>query len=64
MKDIKDFTFEDSKELLSNRIYQAALLFERLENHQKIHGNGHHIAQDIQNYTLKILEERWIGKKD
>ena len=42
-------------------IYQAALIFEKLEASGLIVGNGHHVAQKMAEAAREELEKRWKG---
>jgi hypothetical protein len=44
---------------LSNRVYEASLLIERLENAGRVFGNGHHAAQKIAEFASNDLKSRW-----
>lgn len=59
-QDFQNVTREGAEDKVRSAIYQAALIFERLEDAGKISGNGHHIAQDISNYAVEFLKKRWI----
>lgn len=63
MENYEGMTFEQAKARLSSAVYEAALLYERLEGVRKVRGNGHHMAQDIAAKAVKLLEERWTGDK-
>ncbi len=44
----------------SNVSYGALIgLFEHLEHKRLIHGNGHHMAQQISAAAGELIEERW-----
>ena len=43
-------------------IYQAALIFEKLEANGLISGNGHHVAQKMAETARLELEKRWNGE--
>jgi hypothetical protein len=57
-------TLEGAKTHLGNLVYQAAIFYERLENAGKLHGNGHHMAQNISAKAQELLEERWLKGED
>lgn len=50
------------KEMPVENVYFACLLFERLEGHDKVRGNGHHMAQYVSKYATDLLKERWNNK--
>ena len=52
---------ESAKAEMCNRVYEAAILFERFENARKVHGNGHHMAQSVAAFAEKLMAERWIA---
>ena len=58
---IKDLGYTEA--LMRNRIYETSLLFERLEGLKLIHGNGHHLAQKVAEFAVKLLREQWTGEK-
>ena len=41
-------------------IYEVALIFEKLEDAQVIHGNGHHMAQNLAGEAGQEIRERWL----
>jgi hypothetical protein len=57
---IKAMSVEDAEVELMNAVYRAAVFFERLENNGKVHGNGHHMAQNVAEYAKNLLHERWV----
>jgi hypothetical protein len=65
---MRDLTVEQLKTMdkdqirveIGNRIYEAAILFERLESAGAIRGNGHHIAQAIALHAQEVFDERWV----
>ena len=61
VEDCKTMEMETAKAEMSNRVYEAALLFETLESAKRTQGNGHHLAQDVAEYAVTLLEERWIA---
>ena len=58
-----DMTLSDAQNELGNRVYEAAMLLERLEDAGRINGNGHHVARKIAVYAVDLLTERWLGDK-
>ena len=61
VQDCKTMGLEFAKAEMSNRVYEAALLFEALECAKRARGNGHHLAQDVAGYAVTLLEDRWIA---
>ena len=61
MKDLdyETMTLADAETELSNRVYAAASLLERLEGAGKIDGNGHHAAQAVAKAAVEELRSRW-----
>ena len=51
---------ESAQAEIESRVYEAAMLFERLENAGRIRGNGHHMAQRVAEVAASLLTERWI----
>lgn len=65
MGDEKLHTIQERYEIqMENRIYEAALLFESLEGRGLINGNGHHLAQEVAAYAVKLLQSRWVKPQD
>lgn len=60
MNNIKDISKHDALLLIEERVYEASLLFEDLEDVGRIDHNGHHVAQKIGHYAKDLLEEIWI----
>lgn len=56
---LEKMDLETAKAEISNKIYDASILFEQLEYRGKVYGNGHHIRQKIATYASKLMEERW-----
>jgi hypothetical protein len=54
-----EITKESASVEISNRVYQAALLFEQLESLGLIQGNGHHLAQKVAEFAKTLLDKRW-----
>ena len=54
---------EEASVSLSNSVYEATALIEKLEHAGKVSGNGHHIRQKIAEYAAQVLRDRWIEKK-
>ena len=69
---MREITFEQvqamdlasAKSEICNRVYEAAILFERFEDAGKVHGNGHHIAQSVAAFAEKLMADRWIANDD
>lgn len=55
---------EDATSELSNRVYEAALIIERLEGRGLYLGNGHHAAQEIARYAVEVLRKGWQEKPE
>ena len=55
----KDMTYEQVQAEIRNRIYQASLIFEELENLGLVHGNGHHMAQRMIQTAEEQLRIHW-----
>jgi hypothetical protein len=62
-KSMKTLSTEQLEADVGNAIYAAALIFEALEGAGRIHGNGHHIAQEIATYSKKIFKERAVNQE-
>jgi len=62
---LQSMTLEDAIAEISNRVYAAAGLIERLEfckandGGKRIRGNGHHLRQEISEFAVKLLKENW-----
>jgi len=49
---------------LSSQVYLAAVgIFERAETRNIVHGNGHHMAQELALKALELWRERLIDKE-
>lgn len=47
--------------ILQTRVYNATYeIYQDQECKEKIHGSGHHMAQQIAGQAAKLLHERWI----
>lgn len=55
----KDMDFDTARAILSQRVYEAALFIEQLEDAGKVYGNGHHAAQQIAEEAVNNLKSRW-----
>lgn len=53
-------TLEQAEAEISRKVYEACLLFERMENRSKVRGNGHHMAQQMAKQAADLMRERWI----
>lgn len=62
---LQSMTLEDASVEISNQVYAATGLIERLElckandGSKRIRGNGHHIRQEIAEFAEKLLKDRW-----
>jgi hypothetical protein len=55
--DHTDYTLEELTTNLSNNVYMAATVqFERAENAGLIHGNGHHMAQELAQKAADMMK--------
>ena len=59
-EDLSEMTLERAKSRLSNLVYEAAGLIEKLEQAGKVRGNGHHARQKIAQFAVDDLGSRWI----
>ena len=59
-KELKEMDLETACAEISNSVYEATLLFEKLEfTDRKIRGNGHHIRQKVAMFAKELMKERW-----
>lgn len=65
-----EMTSERAGKELSKAIYQVAVQFYenigeygKLTDGKRLHGNGHHMAQDMGEQALKLWNERLTDKK-
>ena len=58
---VQAMDLESARAEICNRVYEAAILFERFENAGKVHGNGHHMAQKVAAFAEAMMAERWIA---
>jgi len=56
----ENMTKQDAITEIGNAIYKAAFLFEQLEGKRKVHGNGHHLQQEVANFAQNLMNENWI----
>jgi hypothetical protein len=52
-------TLDEAKRQISNAVYAATSLVERLEHAGLLHGNGHHIRQELAAHAATVVAERW-----
>jgi hypothetical protein len=55
-------TLEQARAELSNALYEASELFERLEGAGLVSGNGHHLRQAVVAFAVRELDNSWCGK--
>ena len=53
-------TLDEAEAEVSRKVYEACLLFERMENRGRVRGNGHHMAQKMAKQAADLMRERWI----
>ena len=58
--ELKSMSLERAQTLLSNAVYDAAALIEKLEQAGKARGNGHHARQRIAKLACEDLASRWV----
>lgn len=56
----ENMTKEQALAEIQNKVYEAAHLCERMEGVGKVHGNGHHMMQEIATFAKDLLEKQWI----
>jgi len=56
---VEDLDLETAMTELSNLVYAATSLIERLEGVQKTYGNAHHTRQRIVRFAIQQLERAW-----
>lgn len=49
---------------ISNAVYEATYLLERLENAGKVRGNGHHARQAVALYATQEMRTRWTNEEE
>ncbi|KKN43549.1 hypothetical protein LCGC14_0701960 [marine sediment metagenome] len=54
-------SFDEARARISNAVYEATALLERLEGAGLVFGNCHHVRQHIAGEAVKMLKERWRG---
>lgn len=57
---LRAMTEDEAVAIISNMVYQASHLFERLESVRKVRGNGHHMMQQIAESAQNLMRERWV----
>ena len=65
-----EMTSEEAEQQLANAIYKVAVYFYEgvgeagmLTDNKRLHGNGHHMAQDISENAKNLWKLRLIDKK-
>ena len=58
-EELEKMTLAEAQRQLSNSVYAAALIVEKLETAGKIAGNGHHARQKIAQFAVDDLAKRW-----
>ena len=63
--ELQNMTLIAAETELRKRVYGATRIIEELEykkssdGGKRIRGNGHHLRQDIAEFAVKLLRERW-----
>lgn len=57
-------TLGEAEADLSNAVYAATELLERLEGAGLLSGNGHHARQSLAEHAVQELRRRWQGPRD
>ena len=60
---LKTLSLVEAESAISNIVYEATELFERLEYLGLVRGNGHHIRQKLARAAMEELRSRWLGPK-
>lgn len=56
-------TLKGVQSRITNELYpHLSKAFEELESKRLIYGNGHHMAQQVQEIIAKMIAEQWAGK--
>lgn len=62
--EVKELSVEKLRSTLGNNVYAATIvIFEGLEAESRVTGNGHHMAQEVAGYAVKLLEKRLRNDK-
>lgn len=59
-----EITLEQALSNIGNVVYQAVRSFENLENQEKLHGNGHHLRQEMALRAQMLLYEHWADQDE
>jgi hypothetical protein len=59
-----EMSLRDAEVELSNLVYEATALIERLEGAGLVWGNGHHHRQRVAEFATNLLKESWRGPKE
>ena len=59
----KGMTIDEIEEQLRNDVCKAAHWFEVAEDAGLIHGNGHHMAQQLARDAVEMLMDRVVRKR-
>ncbi|MBK8132621.1 MAG: hypothetical protein IPK48_07860 [Gammaproteobacteria bacterium] len=56
---LREMTLSDAENAISKSVYAATRMVEELEYAGRIRGNGHHLRQEISEFAVKLMRERW-----
>lgn len=57
-------TVDEAAAKISNEVYKATAMFERLEMQGLVIGNGHHMQQRVAEFAASLVRERWAPPKE
>ena len=63
-KDLENMSLEEAERVLGNAVYVVGCFYEQLEHAGKVHGNGHHMAQNLAAMSAKPLRDQWNDKDE
>ena len=64
MRALENMSLSEAITQIMNHVYTETGLYESLEGAQKVHGNGHHIRQEMARLAGKMMFERWSDKEE
>lgn len=58
-EELENMDVERAANEISNVVYEASHLFERLEGKGKVIGNGHHMMQKVSKFAEDLMRDRF-----
>ena len=64
VEELREMDLEQTLAFVGNAVYQVATVLERLEDADRIQGNGHHMAQELSARAQGEVIERWRDRDE